>query len=320
MNHMTTDQHFPTDVSASFDRRGLFRIGGLTIATAAIVAACADNTIPGPVGRVGTGADNPALADPVVNDGVLFRTAASVELSIAAAYKTLLSKGWLATAGATLPKLGDQSDLVKQMAEFHTSSAATFNEMAVAAGEKAFDCGNPRLDSAFIDMIISRVGDGVAATDNAKAIDVSDDPNRDAILLVHTLESLSAAAAQALMGQITQPADRAKSMTIGVRSARQASLVALKVNPGAYFTYTDQVGAVPGYTTTTVAAAEAPASNNPPLTEIPLPVAVPSQFGALSGITYIGGNGDENGVRLKLLFETPSLNSLVYPGQECTTA
>ena len=308
-----------TPVQASFDRRGLFRIGGITIATAALVAACADNTIPGPVGRVGTGADNPALKDPVLNDGVLLRTAASVELSIAEAYKTILSKGWLAKAGATLPKMADQSSLVQQFADFHTAAAATYNQQAVAAGATAWDCGNPRLDSAFVKVIIDRVGSGVAATDNAKAIEVSDDPNRDAIMLVYTLEALAAASAQALVPQLSQPAYRAAAMAIGVREARQSALVALHANPGAYFTYTDQVAAQPSFTTTTVATADTQPSGTAPLTVIPLPTAVPSQFGSLAGITYIGGNGDENGVRLKLLFETPSLNSLVYPFDECST-
>jgi hypothetical protein len=251
---------------------------------------------------------------------VLLRTAASIELSIAEAYKTLLSKGWLAKAGATLPNLADQSSLVQQFADFHTASAATYNQQAVAAGGTAWDCGNPRLDSAFIKVIIDRVGSGVAATDNAKAIDVSDDPNRDAIMLVYTLEALAAASAQALVAQVSQPAYRAAAMNIAIREARQSALVALRVNPGAYFTYTDQVAAQPSFTTTTVATADTQAPSGVPLTAIPLPVAVPSQFGSLAGITYIGGNGDENGVRLKLLFETASLNSLVYPFDECSTS
>ena len=70
--------------------------------------------------------------------------------------------------------------------------------------------------------------------------------------------------------------------------------------------------------TSTPAPAAAPAaSDGPPLTEIPLPVAIPSQFGELSPIIYVGGNGDENGVRLKLNFETPSLNSFAYPYDAC---
>lgn len=315
---MTTNESLPT-TSASFDRRGLFRIGGITIATAAIVAACADNTIPGPVGRVGTGADNPTLADPVVNDGVLLRTAASIETSISEAYTTILSKGWLAKPGATFAEVADQSSLVKELAAFHKASAATLNEQAVTAGGTAWDCGNPRLDSAFIHIALDRIENGAAATQNAKAIEPSDDPNRDALLLVYTLEALSAATAQALVQQVSEPDFRVAAMKIGVRSARQSALVALTVNPAEYFTYADQVAAQPSYTTTTVATADTQPSGNPPLTEIPLPVAVPSQFGSLSGITYIGANGDENGVRLKLIFETPSLNSFVYPSEECST-
>ena len=46
-------------------------------------------------------------------------------------------------------------------------------------------------------------------------------------------------------------------------------------------------------------------------------MAVPGQFGSLAPIIYIGGAGDENGVRLKLNFETPSLNSFVYPFDAC---
>ena len=64
--------------------------------------------------------------------------------------------------------------------------------------------------------------------------------------------------------------------------------------------------------TTAGAAADAP-----PLTEIPLPVAIPGQFGSLAAIVYVGGAGDENGVRLKLNFETPSLNSFAYPFNAC---
>ena len=34
-------------------------------------------------------------------------------------------------------------------------------------------------------------------------------------------------------------------------------------------------------------------------------------------VVLIGGRGDENGVRMKLNFETPSLNSLAYPFYSC---
>ena len=126
---------------------------------------------------------------------------------------------------------------------------------------------------------------------------------------------------QALVTQVSEPAMRVASMGIGVRSARQAALMALTLNPGGFVSSTAASSAQPTVTTAAAqeapAATEAPASDAPPLTEIPLPVAVPTQFGALSPITYIGGAGDENGVRLKLNLETPSLNSLAYTYTSC---
>jgi hypothetical protein len=323
MNH---DHDLPT-VSATYDRRGLFRIGGITIATAVLVAACADNAQEGQLGRVGNGADTPVLKDPVVNDGVLLRTSASIELSIAAAYQHMVKTGVLAKASSTFPKLGDQSALVAQFAKEHTAAADSFNALAVDAGAEAWTCGNPRLDSAFIDIIFERVEKGAAASADAKEIKPSDDPTRDMINLVYTLEALSAAASQALVPQVSQASYRAGAVKVGARSARRSALVALRINPGGYVNDADVANAQPGVTTTTAAPTTtqniaatpttAAADAAPPQTDIPLPVAVPSQYGSLAPITWIGGLGDENGVRLKLIFETPSLNSLTYPFDAC---
>ena len=49
-----------------------------------------------------------------------------------------------------------------------------------------------------------------------------------------------------------------------------------------------------------------------PQTEIPTVTAIPSQFGCSAAIQLVVGGGDENGTRLKLNLETPSLNSFVY--------
>lgn len=325
MNHM--DQSTNPLATASFDRRGLLRIGGLTAAGAAILAACSKSDA-GELGRIGTGAANPSLQDPVVNDGVLLRTSASIELSIAAAYDHILKSGVLAKGSTTFPKLGDQTELITLLAKEHSTAATTFNKLAVDAGAEEFTCGNPRLDSAFIEPIFTRVEEGAAATDTAKAIEPSEDPLRDMINLVHTLESLSAASCQALVPQVSMPEYRAAAMEVGVRSARQAALVALLINPGGYVSATDAANAQPGVTTTTEATTTTaqnlatPTTNAtkeqaPPQTEIPLPVAIPSVFGSLGQIIYVGGLGDENGVRLKLNFETPSLNSLAYPFTTC---
>jgi len=302
--------------SSPIGRRGLFRAGGIT-ATALVLAACGKSEV-GPVGRVGQGAPTPELEPEVINDGVLLRTMAGLETSIANAYAHILESGALAASSATFPDLGDQSDLVTLFVPHHSNAAVRFNELAVAAGSKAWECGNERLDSAFIDMLFERVENGAPATDVALAIEPSDDATRDMINLVHTLESLSAESCQAMVQAVTDITLRSEFMAVGVRSARQSALIALKINPGGYLisAATQAANDAPAEeTTTTVDESEGAAA--PPSTEIPLPVAVPSQFGLLSPLVFIGGRGDENGVRLKLSFETPSLNSLAYPFESC---
>jgi len=196
------------------------------------------------------------------------------------------------------------TSLVSAFADHHEEAAAVYNELAVAEGAEAWECGNARLDSAVIDVILTRVLDGAAATDAAAAIEPSEDPARDAANLVWALEELSAETCQAMVAQVASAAHRVTLMELGVRSGRQAATVALRINPG-------------GYLPTGAVIEDQPEGDAPVRTPIPLPVALPSTFGALGAITYIGGNGDENGVRMKANFETPSLNSLVYPFDTC---
>jgi len=301
----------PFDDSMVLGRRGLFRLGGLTAATALIAAACG-TTEAGPVGRIGVGAGVPKLADAVVNDGVLLRTMAGIETSIANAYTHILEKGYLTGSSPTLPALGDLSALVKSFHDHHINSAERFNTLAVDAGETAWECGNSRLDSAYLAVIFDRVENGVAATDATKAIEPSDDPTRDMANLVFTLESMSASSSQALVQQLHVPPARAEAMQLGIRSGRHASVIALRIHPGGYVP--GALSAAATAETTTTAGQDGAA---PPPTPIPLPDAVPGQFGLLSPTIFIGGAGDENGVRLKLNFETPSLNSLSYPFDVC---
>ncbi len=292
-------------------RRGLFRIGGLSAAALAL-AACADNTEAGTVGRVGQGGTTPALDDPIINDGVRLRTMAGISTSIANAYGRILDAGYLTKPSATLPDLGDQTDLVKLFQAHHTAAAETFNALAREAGAEEWTCGNTRLDASSINPIFKRVDDGAPATDNAKAIGPSDDPTRDYINLVFCLESLSASSCQALVPVLNDPAPRFTSMQVGVRSARQAALIALRIFPGGFVAGVGESSTPEDTATTTSAAGGAPAP-----TPIPLPVALPARYGLLSPTVFIGGAGDENGVRLRVSFETPSLNSFTYPFAEC---
>ena len=308
---MTNDIALDNDAQ-HLDRRGLFRLGGLTAAALAI-AACSDNTVAGTVGRVGEGGTTPALEDPIVNDGVMLRTMAGISTSIANAYGHILDGGFLAEASTTMPDLGDQTALVTIFMAHHVAAAESFNALAAEAGAETWTCGNTRLDSASIDPIFKRVESGAPATDSSKEIGPSDDATRDYINLVHSLESMSASSCQAMVPVLSQAAMRFTSMQIGVRSARQAALSALRIFPGGYVAGIGESLTPEDNATTTTAPEGAP----PAATPIPLPVAVPARFGLLSPTTFIGGAGDENGVRMKINFETPSLNSFAYPFYSC---
>ena len=319
-------------MSEIFDRRGLFRIGGLTAASLVAIAACGQSEA-GETGNIGVGEDTPKLPPPVLNNGVYLRTLAGIEQSIAAAYQRMIDDNMLSVAGPTFPDIGDLTPLITQYAEHHVAAAATLNDLAVDQGAERWECGNTRLDDAFIKIVFDRVQNGVAATDAAKEIPPSDDPTRDMLNLVHTLESLSASSCQGVVPQVSERGIRAAATTIGVASARQEALMALLLNPGGYVSVADAENARPSETTTT-SLAPTPTQNiaepgeggegggdpepaAPELTEIPLPVAIPSQFGSLAPIVYVGGASDENGVRLKLNFETPSVNSFAYPFETC---
>lgn len=296
----------PMSPTSAVDRRTLLRTGGVTALVAGVLAACGKSPA-GELGRVGTGDTVPELGPGAVDDGVLLRTSASIERSIAAAYARIGAEGLLTAPSTTLPDLGDQTELVELLAAHHTDAAAAFDDLTTAAGAEPWACGNPRLDAVFIDAIIDRVVNGVEATDAAPAIAPSDDVTRDVINLVHTLELLSAATCQAMVPLVGSAEYRTVLMTKGHRSSRQAALVALTINPGGY---------LPGITESMTEPTE-PAGDTPPQTPIPLPVVAATQYGSLAPITYIGGLGDENGVRLKMNFETPSLNSLVYAEDTC---
>ena len=90
-------------------RRQAFKIGGLTVSFAALVAACGDDiqgdSSPGRVGYA------PPITDPpeyVVDDAVLLRTASSLEYSAISVYEQALEIGGLDASGQTLVETSDR--------------------------------------------------------------------------------------------------------------------------------------------------------------------------------------------------------------------
>lgn len=325
-SHVTASQHvFTSLVDGTVDptharagllgRRQMFRLGGLTIGAAAVIAACGESG-GGEIGRVGVAPSTSSVPAGVVNNIALLRTASSLEHSAIAVYQAVVGNRDLLDK-AFVP-------IVQQFMADHEEHAALFEKLTKDAGGTPWTCGNPRIDSALIAPVIERITKGVAAIGSAKAIPASDNPKRDVLNFAHALESLAGATYQSLVGLFSDPKLRLEAITIGAREVRHAALLALTINPdrpGGYVNEVDAENAQPSADTvapaTTVQNIAAPpttatASAGPPLTDIPRVTAIPSQFGILSGTLLVVGAGDENGVRLKASLETPSLNSLVY--------
>ena len=118
-------------------RRQAFKIGGLTVTLAALVAACGEDlqgdTAPGRVGYA------PPITDPpeyVVDDAVLLRTASSLEYSAIAVYEQALEIGGLDDSGQAL---------VERLIANHQAVADEMGALTEAEGGVAWECTNPWL-------------------------------------------------------------------------------------------------------------------------------------------------------------------------------
>jgi hypothetical protein len=305
------------DAPRSASRRDVLRIGGLSVATATIISACVEHQR-GQIGRVGAVPTTAKLPDAAVTNVTLLRTASSLEHSIINVYNQIIGKSNLLD-----PKY---NDMFTRFRDDHVADAKVFEALTTAAGGTAWTCGNPKLDDVIMNPALDRITKATPATSTSKAIKPSDDPRRDMLNFAHGLESMGAATQQALVALFTDPALRSKAMTVGAREGRHAALLALTINPdrpGGLVNFADAVNAQPASPPTTAAATTttqniaAPAAGGKPaaavqLTEIPSLTAIPSQFGGLAATQIVVGAGDENGTRLKLNLETPSLNSFTY--------
>lgn len=303
---------------ALFDRRDVLRVAGFTVATAAVISACGEHER-GEVGRVGAVATTVKLPDAVVSNVVLLRTASSLEHSVINVYEQMIGNSDLLD-----PKF---DDVAKRFRDDHVTHAELFEKLTTDGGGTAWTCGNPKFDDVIITPVLNRITKGVPATSTAKAIPPSDDPRRDMLNFAHGLESLAGATYQSFVNLFSDPSLRADVMTVGAREACHAALLALTINPdrpGGLVNFSDAVNADPASPPTTTVAPSTTVQNiagpaggptpepTVPQTEIPTVTAIPSQFGSLAPIPIVVGSGDENGTRLKLNLETPSLNSFVF--------
>lgn len=264
---------------ASISRREVIRQGGLVLSLGAIVAACgSDRGGSADPGRLGVADVDPELPDGEVNDVVLLRTAQSLEYTALGVYAAAADLDVLSAA---------ENALVGRLVSDHTGHAALLGTLITEQGGEPYECPNPFIAERAVDPILG-------------ALDGSDDLHRDVLNIAHAFEALAGASYQALVGSITDPALRREAMRIGADENRHAAALALAINP-------DVV----------VSPALAGEPVDPDDDGFPIPYAIPSTFGSLSGIDLVVGAQEAEGGRFAATLQTPAQNTFVYEFESC---
>ncbi len=264
----------PTGTGAApISRRDAIKVGGLTVSLAALLAACGDDRGGSDEGgRVGY---QPPITDPPdysVDDAVLLRTIASVEITVADSLAEMVADAD-----------GDVKALLERFIENHRAIADEMNGFAVDAGGDAWECGNTWM----IERLIDPLHESVAA---------SDDPTRDLFNTAVALENLAAATNQAYAVRLADATAAAATLAAAALEARQSAALVSTVR------------GFDGYVSPAIGGAEVPLDGD----GVPLQFAITSRFGSTGQIELVAGPPDENGVRTTYTLLTPADNAYVY--------
>ena len=258
------------DEASQFTRRKLFTIGGFTVATAAVLAACKKKATPPVIPSSGEPDSIDKPPTQVVDDIVLLRTASSLEHAVVDAYQFALDSGLLPSEAATS---------AKTFQDHHRQHAASFEQATKAAGGEAFTKRNDIVWNALIAPQITK--------DSKGAVAVNDE--QSALEFAYSLEAVAAATYQAMVPKLSKPALRQAIMAAGGVDSRHGAVLASFITraliaPG--------MTAPPVATTTTTTAA---GGGTPTTTIAPPPKApiyrVPGAFGPLT--SALGPNSFE---------------------------
>lgn len=265
----------------SMNRRALLRNSGLAISFGAIVAACGGDDRRGSddPGRIGVAAPLPTLPEAEVDDGVLLRTAQSLEYTALAVYDAAAELDVLTSAEMTL---------VARFVEDHQRHAADLGALVGRAGGESFECPNPFImDRAVAPML--------------GALDGTDDLHRDVLNIAYAFEQLAGESYQALVAALEDPALRTASMVIGGEEQRHAAALASAINPDALIN--------------PVLLGDTPVDVDED--GFPVPYAVPATYGQLTGIDLVVGARNLEGARFSIQLQTPADNTFVYDYLSC---
>jgi hypothetical protein len=262
-------------------RREAFKIGGLTVSVAALVAACGEDrggdTAPGRVGYA------PPVTDPPdynVDDAVLLRTASSLENTAVSVYEQALQ----------IEGLGEPvQTLFEQLIDNHQAVADEMGALTDAEGGIPWECTNPWLDNRLIEPVLS-------------AIASSDDPARDVFNFAVALEDLAASTHQVLSVELSSPEAKTATLNAATLESRHSAAIVIAMR------------GPDGYISPAVVGDGVPTDDD----GVPERYAVSSRFGSVGQAELIVGSANENGVRQSFLLQTPAENSFIYNELEPT--
>lgn len=264
---MTSEQQTP------LTRRQAFKIGGLTVSLAALVAACGEVSGDTTPGRVGNAPKVEALPEYKVTDAVLLRTASSLENTAIYVYEQARGLGVFE---------GDMATLVERLVANHEATAARMGELTEAAGGSAWTSTNPWLMDRAIEPMLA-------------TIIASDDPGRDVINLAITLENMASATHQTLTSLLSATDQRIAVANASTQEARHSAAIVL----AAFGT---------GRRVSPLLVGDELVNSNGLLKRF----AIESTFGSVAQQELSLGVADENGGRTTYLLSTPAGNSFIY--------
>ena len=256
-------------------RRQAFKIGGLTVSLAALVAACGEDlqgdSSPGRVGYAPPITDPPEYA---VDDAVLLRTASSLEYTAISVYEQALEIGGLDDSGKAL---------VERLIANHQAVADEMGALTEAEGGVAWVCSNSWLDDRLILPVL-------------EAIKASDDPTRDVLNLAVALENLAASTHQVLSVELSAAPAKTATLEAATLASRQSAAIVVLTRGADGYISPEVVGdAVP---------------TDP--TGVPYTFVITSRFGSVGQAELLVGKADENDARTSFNLQTPAANSFIY--------
>jgi hypothetical protein len=185
-------------------RRRFLQLGGLSVASAAVLAACGGPGEQGSVPIAGTSPTTTTTPERVVTDATYLRTASSLERSVMDAYDRAIALGVLPA------ELGEAARTFRDQHEEH---AGLFAELTRAADGTPFEDPNPVVQAANIDPAFTLAEEA----GNAPA---------DLVSIIFGLETLAAETYQQYTPLLVEPRLRAGIMSVGGTEARHAAIVA----------------------------------------------------------------------------------------------